>query len=147
MTLSCNVFRGCERQQKHFQLAASQLACGFSVDFHINKWPRSQLRPSEIGVLCHASQGHEGHEGVELFIGRRALNKIMVHADYASAETCLPRQGRAQGQGQGQIIVAMLELTETESEEGRQRRGGGIGRGEYLKWMLQNECCKQHSST
>lgn len=104
LTLSCNVFRGCERQQKHFQLAASQLACGFSVDFHINKWPR-HLCPSEIGVLCCAMPARaKGHEGVELFIGRRALNKIMVHADYASAETCLPRQGRGQWQEQARLL-------------------------------------------
>lgn len=40
----------------------------------------------------------------------------MVHADYASAETCLPRQGSGAG---GKIIVAMLQLTETERHGGR----------------------------
>lgn len=38
---------------------------------------------------------------LELFIGRRALNKIMVHADYSSAETCLPQPQQSVGRGGG----------------------------------------------
>lgn len=64
----------------------------------------------------------------------------MVHADYASAETCLPRQGRGAG-GRGQDYCGHVAV-DWDRETWRKGRGKScIGRGEYLKWMLQNGCC------
>lgn len=79
-------------------------------------------------ATCNAGRGYPG---AELFIGRRALNKIMVHADYASAETCLP-QTQEEGGGSRQkgvkakIIVAMLQNRTEQAAR------------EYVKWTYQN---------
>lgn len=101
LTLSCNVFRLREANGEHNRSRSTfSNQSGFSVDFHINKWPRPE-RERRKRERQSAAEAGVGCSGLELFIGRRALNKIMVHADYSSAETCLPASRRAQcGQSQ-----------------------------------------------
>lgn len=82
-------------------------------------------------ATCNAGRGYPG---AELFIGRRALNKIMVHADYASAETCLPQK---QGEGVRRQQAEGGYSQDYCGHVAEQNRTEQAAR-EYVKWTYQN---------
>jgi len=87
-------------------------------------------------VATSHSRSGDRESGAELFIGRRALNKIMVHADYASAETCLPQplegsEGAGWRWGPGQDYCGHV-AEPNRTEQNRQHRG--ICKVDLSKW-------------
>lgn len=129
LLLSCNVFSGGSRGGSGTEALPLR---GSSVDFHINKWPRLPLQHLPVETA-------RDRDGAELFIGRRALNKIMVHADYASAETCLPRHWGLRGIDRRTRPRLLWPCCRTQANRGQNRQQQHRHRQqEYVKWTYQN---------